>query len=645
MKITNRIIFTFLSTSSLILASSLSYSGTTGLLEIPTSRIQKDYNTSIFYFFDKPYSHYGLSTTIFPNIELNSHLTSLSNSINTDKKDKIISIKALIYPESTYFPAVAYGMDDIWGDANYSSKYIVFSKRIGYLDFSLGYAVGRLGGSNELQNYKGSSYTYLKKSSFKDGGFFGGIEFFATPKLSFILEGTSIKYEKDKKNPFYNKDKPKSRLNFGLRYHIKDNLSSQISLQRGDTLSFGLSYNFLLYDKYKKRKNIKYTRNLYENLKNNKFSNIRTETNNNSIWIEADNKNTYYDIVTLSKAAHSFINSDKKDDYEYLYLDLNKTNKKVFKLNKKEFLKYKYKDVSNTYMKKALSVSNTKNKLYKDFTYKKKENIKTFNKKRFYYDISVSSKNYLKEGKEPILNKSTIDLNGKYKLFSNLDINSTIKLPIYNNMDDSKNTSSYDRYKNPYLTNLNLSYNKNFTNNQYINFDAGILSQKYLGFNTEYQKIFLDDKFAISLQYQNVFKRKENNIFDTYSKNHDAKFLNLYYQISAKKRTHFGLKIGEFLNNDKGYRIDLARSYGRFIFGTYFTRTKDKDYESNKGLYVKIYFDKPSYLSTNQKALNINMNSLENNQAEFINFDNSLFNKLSNENNLQLIKNNIFLLK
>ncbi len=120
----------------------------------------------------------------------------------------------------------------------------------------------------------------------------------------------------------------------------------------------------------------------------------------------------------------------------------------------------------------------------------------------------------------------------------------------------------------------------------------------------------------------------------------------MYYQLSKEKNTHLGLRIGEFLNDDKGYRVELARSYKKLILGAYFSRTKKDDKKYNtKGFYVKIPLSK-KYFNNAKKLAPISFDSVSNNtKAEFINFDNSLYNRLSNENNLQLIKKNINILK
>ncbi len=629
--------------SSSLYANSLAYNGSSGLIETPNARISKDFSGSLFYSNSKPYSHFGASFSVLPQVEVNAHLSK----VDGEKKDKVINLKLLLYPESDYIPALVYGLEDLWGDLNYASKYIAISKKISYFDFTLGYGVGRLGGSKNLDKYKGSSYKYLKNTSLKGGDIFAGVEFYASKNLRVLLEHSSIDYNLDKHKL---KRKAKSKVNFGVNYDINKNISTKLSLNRGNQLSFALAYNFDLSNKEKNisfEDNKTYSRDINKNLADNNFSNIKLSENEDSLWINATNNSSYYDIDSLLKATNSVANSNDKDKYDYIYLDLERQNGKVLKVNVKEFEHYKQKDVSDTYMKKAVIIQNNKDDLYAEFSNNKniKKHKKT-NKQSFYYDITPKVRNYLVNDDKSLYTKASIDLNAKYILTDSFGIKGSISLPVFNNMDKLKRSDEYDKYDKIYLDKLYFSYGENFANENYLNIDAGILSQKYTGFNIEYQKSFLDDKVAISLQYQNVNKRKKDKIFKTKDENQDAKFVNLYYQLSKEKSTHLGLKVGEFLANDRGYRVELARTYRKFKFGAYFSRTKKDDKKYNtKGFYIKIPLSK-KYFNNARKLAPVLFDSVSNNlTADFVDFDNSLYNRLSNENNLQIIKKNIYLLK
>ena len=129
------------------------YSGNTGVLETPNARIMPDWSMRIFFSQDKPYTYYGVAGTPLPFLEGNFHITQLSGVVGTgdwsgygDFKDKSLSLKLLVQEEGKVLPSIVFGGDDIWGTGLYTSKYVAFGKEIGYFDFTLGYAKGRLGG-------------------------------------------------------------------------------------------------------------------------------------------------------------------------------------------------------------------------------------------------------------------------------------------------------------------------------------------------------------------------------------------------------------------------------------------------------------------------------------------------------------------
>ncbi len=638
MKKTNRFLAYSLFLAQGLMANNLN--GTTGLIQMPNARVNRDFSGSIFYSNAYPYSNYGVNFSVLPKLEVNAHL---SNSKN--KTDKILSLKLLLNPESEYLPAITYGMDDIWGDLSYASKYIALSKQISYFDFTLGYAIGRLGGYNQYNKYANNTYKFFKDLSFKDGNFFAGAKFNFKKDLNFLLEYAPIDYAQDVNKP---KKKRKTKLNIGLNYNITKDFSTKLSLLRGNQLAFGFSYNYDLSKKHKTIKKISsYNDNIVSNLSNNDFNNIKTVELENSLWISAKNNSSFYDVSALLKATDAVKNSKDKDKFEYIYLDLNANDKKVFKINMKELEIYQKKDISNTYMKNAVIVENDKQKLYKEFLNgKKAQNITQLKDYGFSYDIMPSTKSYLLNDGNYLYTKAGINLNLSYTPFELSSLNSTIYLPLYNNMNKLDNTNGYDRYNKVYLDKFYLSLGKKFPNEYLLYSNIGFLSQKYFGVSLECQKTFLNEKIGFSLQYQNVKPRVKNKIFDTQKKTKDAKFINLYYQLSKENNTHLGLRIGEFLNNDKGYRIELSRTYKKFKFGAYFSRTKnDRQKNNTKGFYIKIPLGK-KYFNNAKRSAPLYFDSISNfGYADFIDFDTSLYNKLSTENNLQIIKKNINILK
>ena len=61
-------------------------------------------------------------------------------------------MKFRLLKENYYLPALAVGMRDIAGTGNFSTEYIVATKKIGNLDITSGIGLGLLGSDNSIRN-------------------------------------------------------------------------------------------------------------------------------------------------------------------------------------------------------------------------------------------------------------------------------------------------------------------------------------------------------------------------------------------------------------------------------------------------------------------------------------------------------------
>jgi len=256
------IILSSLICSNLYSSNGAMYSGNTGILETPNARIMPDWSMRMFINRDEPFTYYGFAGTPLPFLEANFHMTQISGVAGFsdsdgygDYKDKSISFKLLLNEEKKYVPSIAFGGEDIDGTGLYTSKYLAFSKEIGYFDFTLGYAKGRLGGepvqSVNTQNSGSTNNTglnFMRDLSWAGGKPFGNILFNVTPDLSFMTEYSSIDYSKDKVNPFTTGDQydlPDSNINYGAKYALSDNSTLSLSFQRGNQISLDIAINLV----------------------------------------------------------------------------------------------------------------------------------------------------------------------------------------------------------------------------------------------------------------------------------------------------------------------------------------------------------------------------------------------------------------
>ncbi|MDY7570139.1 YjbH domain-containing protein [Pseudomonas sp. CCC4.1] len=235
--------------------------GGVGLLQTPTARMAPAGELSLNANRTDPNARYSLSLQPVDWLEGTFRYTVISNRVygpealsgNQTYKDKAVDAKARLLQESHWLPELALGFRDIGGTGFFSSEYIVASKRLNNLDFSLGIAWGYIGNRGDLDNplsYLDSRFDMRPEStsigdvnanSYFRGSpaFFGGITY-QTPWPSLSLkveyEGNDYKHEPQKNN--LNQDTP---INIGAVYKLNDNIDLTAGWERGNTALFGIT--------------------------------------------------------------------------------------------------------------------------------------------------------------------------------------------------------------------------------------------------------------------------------------------------------------------------------------------------------------------------------------------------------------------
>jgi hypothetical protein len=175
--------------------------GGVGLLQTPTARMAQEGEFSFVLSRTTPYTNYNVSMQPIPWLEGSFRYTNVSNRLygarslsgSQTYKDKSIDVKARLFQETRWTPAVAFGVRDVGGTGLFSSEYLVASKRAGRFDFSLGLGWGYIGNRGDISNplsiisdrfntrpASGTGATgALSINKFLRGrpGFFGGVEY------------------------------------------------------------------------------------------------------------------------------------------------------------------------------------------------------------------------------------------------------------------------------------------------------------------------------------------------------------------------------------------------------------------------------------------------------------------------------------
>ncbi len=138
---------------------------------------------------------------------------------------------------------------DPQGTRLYPSQYIVMSKQIYPFDFSIGFGNGRFGKKQLLSSGEGFKAEIFTDTGtwLSDSQFFGGIQFAPSPKYSFMVEYSPIRYNEQTNDPAQSKyfqDPVPSKFNFGFRWKPWDWTEVDVSYQRGNQVGINLSFAF-----------------------------------------------------------------------------------------------------------------------------------------------------------------------------------------------------------------------------------------------------------------------------------------------------------------------------------------------------------------------------------------------------------------
>ena len=135
-----------------------SVSGQAGLISMPDARFAPEGTWRSGVSFLRPYESLWSNVTVFPWFEGSFRFTRIYHVPGFpddgrpgvdygDYKDKSFDAKVRLLPERGWWPAVAFGMQDIAGGTGlFSAPYGVLSKQLGELDLTLGYGSQRIDG-------------------------------------------------------------------------------------------------------------------------------------------------------------------------------------------------------------------------------------------------------------------------------------------------------------------------------------------------------------------------------------------------------------------------------------------------------------------------------------------------------------------
>ena len=242
-------VFIVFSSSSLSLGSDY---GTTGLIDLPSARMEDDATIKIGAAFDERHRSYMLTYQATPWLEATFRYTGFEQFFFWDRN---YEVKFRLLEETADLPQLALGIRDIVGTGVFGSEYLVASKRFGALDTTLGVGWGRLADegvfSNPLTNLSDRFAQReidaefggeLATGSFFSGpnmGIFGGLEYdFERWPVTLVAEYNPDQYLINQVN---GELPPASPWSFGAKWEWVPGVVISLSHQHGEELGLSIS--------------------------------------------------------------------------------------------------------------------------------------------------------------------------------------------------------------------------------------------------------------------------------------------------------------------------------------------------------------------------------------------------------------------
>lgn len=144
-----------------IASASPSSTSQSGFIHMPDGRVADDGTLTLGGSHMSPYTALWGNITLFPGVEFSGRYTRVADVAGFDGtggfgadfgnyKDKAFDLKVRLFRESSYLPAVAFGLHDFHGTGEFEGAYLAASKRyeMGYgaIDLGIGFGGGRFDG-------------------------------------------------------------------------------------------------------------------------------------------------------------------------------------------------------------------------------------------------------------------------------------------------------------------------------------------------------------------------------------------------------------------------------------------------------------------------------------------------------------------
>ena len=661
--------------------------GNTGILEIPNARFMEEASLRFNFSSSYPYEYTAVTATPFSWMEATYRYTELKNkkygpasySGNQSLKDKGFDLKFRLMRESFFIPSLALGLRDLAGTGLFSSEYLIATKNINNLDFSLGLGWGSLGSEDNFSNpfiSLNDAFKTREDAGRPEAGLFNPKEWFSGKTaliggIEYDLKkyGLRFKIEYDTTNPdkTNNEINVKSRFNFGASYFFSDSLNISTAFERGDQfrISFNLKGNFLR-DTIKKPKPKNVLKLNEEQQKRSKenvdlfYRSLNRSLRDESIFIQAAELNEdevnvavassrFYSFTRLAGRTARIVSALSPDEVKEMNIHSMNGDFEiaVISLDRKEFDDSdKGFGSSNELLRKTELSSESNEPLYMQADFQPTINFPEFN-----WNMSPSLKHQIGGPEGFYLGQLSWKTDTTLKFRRNLSLYTSFGVNIYDTFSDLNNPSqsiipkvrsdiqAYLKEGKNNLQRMQLEYFYSPYKDVFLRADIGLLEEMFAGYGGEILYRPFNKRMAFGLSLHKVKQRGFEQRFKLRDYENLTGHFGFYFDLPAQINTQ--ILIGEYLAGDKGITLDLSRRFKTgFTLGVFASKTNLSAEEFGEGS-----FDKGFYISVPTKLffsdfrtgnISFGLHPLTKDGAALLNQHNSLMSILGDTNRFSI---------
>ena len=623
--------------------SSLMVHGGTGLIQTPTSRMLAEGDLRLNYTDNDEYRFWSATLQLFPWMQTTVRYTDVRTQLyspfpgfsgDQTLKDKGIDVKFRLLEESYYLPELSVGFRDFGGTGFFESEFIGLSKQAGNFNFHVNMGWGYLGTTGNVSNpFCEASDSYCDRP----GGFtgnggkidyqrffkgpaslFGGIEY-QTPwePLRLKLEYEGNNYINDRAGSLTQD----SKWNFGANYSWND-FDFSLNYQRGNTIGFGVSYNFNLHT-LSQIKVDKPPRPL---------SNDKNEFGVTDINSQRLTQDLYYQAGFALSTSHIKDNEVTIFGQQTSYRYEDEATERVGRILASELPEsvdtYRIVNTAGSVPMVETVVDAQEFKRQARYetlepnlaeSYKREDisqdSLDHYNPKNtsgFFTGIEAFWIQTFGNPEEFYLYQAGVMVNGGYSFDGKTSVAGTIKANLLQNFDKFNfttdrapstlprvrtNIREYVSGSDITMENLYLHWNDRIAENLYAQVYGGYLETMYGGVGGELLYRPVDSNLAFGFDINYVQQRSWDNDLDFFDYKVLTGHANVFWQPEFLPDTLLTVKVGQYLAKDKGVTIDFAKRFDSgIVVGAYaaITNVSSEEYGEGsftKGFYLSIPFD------------------------------------------------------